>query len=353
MIQIEDLMKAAVRLGASDLHNSVGVPPRVRINGQLLPMQEQEVMEPGEAQELCYSMLDPSHTEVLEKTGQVDFSYVLPDTGRFRINVYRERRSCSAAIRVLNQDMPTVESLGLPPILKELVLRPRGLILVTGPTGSGKSTSLAALVNYINMNRRCHIITIEDPIEYLHKHKRSVINQREVGDDTQSFAGALRAALREDPDVILVGEMRDLETISTALSAAETGHLVLSTVHTNSAPQTVDRIIDAFPAAQQREVQVQLASSLVAVVTQQLLVNKLHTGRVAAVGLMIVNDAVRNMIREGKSHQIVTAMQTGLHNGNRPMDYSLSELVKDDFIERSEAEAHCLDSETLRRYLSL
>ncbi|MFT8889246.1 MAG: type IV pilus twitching motility protein PilT [Ethanoligenens sp.] len=353
MIEIDDLLRKTMQLGASDLHISVAVPPMVRVNGQLNSMDGYKPLSPAETQELCYSMLKPERAETLQNNGQVDFSYVINGEGRFRVNVFKQRRSYSAAIRVLVQEMPSIDGLGLPSILKELVLRPRGLILVTGPTGSGKSTSLAALVDYINSNRRCHVLTIEDPIEYLHKHHNSIINQREIGDDAPNFSMALRAALREDPDVILVGEMRDLETISTALSAAETGHLVLSTLHTNSAPQTVDRIIDMFPANQQQQIQVQLAASLQAVMTQQLLINKMHNGRVVALGLMLVSDAIRNMIREGKTHQIATAMQTGIRLGNRPMDYALSQLVKENKIDQEEGLARCLDPDTFRRYLSL
>jgi twitching motility protein PilT len=300
---------------------------------------------------LSLSMLTDEHKLTLEENGQVDFSYVIQGIGRFRVNVYKQRRSYCAAIRVLVQDMPTIDSLGLPPILKELALKPRGLILVTGPTGSGKSTTLAAMVDYINTNSRCHVLTIEDPIEYLHKHKNSIINQREVGDDTKTFSGALRSALREDPDVILVGEMRDLETISTAISAAETGHLVLSTLHTIGAAQTVDRMIDMFPPYQQQQIRVQLASVLQAVITQQLIMNTQKTSRVAAIELMVVNDAVRNMIRENKTHQILTAMQTGIKTGMMPMDFCLSKLVKQKVITQSEAYTRCMDLETLKRYL--
>lgn len=353
MVDIDMLLQQAMELGASDLHITVALPPMVRLNGQLRPLEGFAPLKPAETQELCYSMLRPERTEQLEQNGQVDFSYVIPGSGRFRVNVFRQRRSFSAAIRVLVQHMPNIDALGLPPIIKELALRPRGLILVTGPTGSGKSTSLAAIVDYINSNRRCHVLTIEDPIEYLHKHRNSVINQREIGDDAPSFSLALRAALREDPDVILVGEMRDLETISTALAAAETGHLVLSTLHTNSAPQTVDRIIDMFPANQQQQVKVQLAASLQAVLTQQLLPNRLHDGRVVALELMIVSDAIRNMIREGKTHQITTAMQTGIRQGNCPMDYALSRLVKENKITKEEGLARCIDADTYRRYLAL
>jgi twitching motility protein PilT len=351
MLSLDDYLKMAIQLHSSDLHITVAVPPMVRVNGQIMPLEGVAPVTPEQAKELVMSMLTEEHKRILEENGQVDFSYVIAGIGRFRVNAYMQRRSYCAAIRVLVQEMPTIDSLGLPTVLKELSLRPRGLILVTGPTGSGKSTTLAAMVDYINTNSRCHVLTIEDPIEYLHKHKNSIINQREVGDDTKSFAGALRSALREDPDVILVGEMRDLETISTAISAAETGHLVLSTLHTIGAAQTVDRVIDMFPPYQQQQIRVQLASVLQAVITQQLIMNSQHNNRVPAIELMIVNDAVRNMIRENKSHQILTAMQTGIKQGMMPMDFCLSQLVKDKMITQNEALTRCMDPETLKRYI--
>lgn len=352
MNSIDEYLLCAVELKSSDLHITVGVPPIVRINGQIQPLANFVPLTPEDTHEICNAMLSNEQKVVLEENGQVDFSYVLPKVGRFRVNIFKQRRSYSAAIRVLVQKMPTIDDLGLPQVLKELVLRPRGLVLVTGPTGSGKSTTLAAMVDYINNSKRCHVLTIEDPIEYLHKHKHSIINQREIGDDTSSFSGALRSALREDPDVILVGEMRDLETISTALSAAETGHLVLSTLHTIGAAQTVDRIIDMFPPYQQQQIRVQLASVLQAVITQQLIMNSDHSSRIAAIEMMIMNDAVRNMIRENKCHQIITALQTGIKQGMMPMDFHLSQLVKEGKIAQNEAVAHCMDIETLKRYLA-
>lgn len=346
------MLLEAVQRGGSDLHITVGVPPMVRVNGEIGPLPGYPPLLPEDTQVVAEQMLLPEQQEQIDQHGQVDFSYVLPGTGRFRVNLYRQRRSYCVAVRILVQQLPTIDSLKLPASLKELSLRQRGLILVCGPTGCGKSTTLAAMVNYINQNRRCHILTIEDPIEYLHKHGKSIINQREIGDDTRSFPEALRAAMREDPDVILVGEMRDLETISTAISAAETGHLVLSTLHTIGAAQTVDRIIDMFPPYQQQQIRVQLASVLQAVITQQLLPNARLDGRVAAVELMFCTDAVRNMIRESKCHQIPTAMQTGIRQGMLPMDYSLAKLVQQGEIAQNEAATHCLDPETYRRYLS-
>lgn len=351
MSTIDEFLLHAVSLNSSDLHITVSVPPMVRVNGQIKPLSDLPPLTPEDTKALTLSMLTEAQQKTLDEQGQVDFTYVIPKVGRFRVNAYRQRRSYCAAIRVLVQEMPTIDSLGLPPVLKELCLKPRGLILVTGPTGSGKSTTLAAMVDYINSSCRSHVLTIEDPIEYLHRHKNSIINQREVGDDTNSFAAALRSSLREDPDVILVGEMRDLETISTAMSAAETGHLVLSTLHTIGAAQTVDRMIDMFPPYQQQQIRVQLASVLQAVITQQLIMNAPRTRRVAAMELMVVNDAVRNMIRENKTHQIITALQTGVKQGMMPMDYSLAKLVKDGVISQSDAYTRCIDPDTLKRYI--
>lgn len=352
MGEIDRYLLEAMRLNASDLHITVAVPPMVRVNGQLQPLEGVEPLTPEQTRRMLLEMVTPEQRMALEENGQVDFSYVIPKRGRFRVNVYKQRRSYSGAIRILVQEIPTIEQLGLPPVLKSFAMMPRGLVLVTGPTGSGKSTTLAAMVDYINRNKRCHVLTIEDPIEYLHKHNNSIINQREIGDDTKSFAGALRSALREDPDVILVGEMRDLETITTALSAAETGHLVLSTLHTSGAAQTVDRIIDMFPPYSQQQIRVQLADVLQGVVTEQLLMRADHKGRVAAFEVLVVNDAIRNLIRENKSHQIVTAMQTGIKQGMIPMDYYLGRLVGDGTITMAEALAHSFDPETLKRYIS-
>ena len=351
---VDELLIKAIRSGSSDLHVTVAMPPMLRINGQIQPLEGYDPLTPDLCKEIAEGMMnDDEHRVTLEREGQVDFSYVVPGQGRFRVNIFKQRRSYAVAIRVLVQEMPTIDSLDLPPILKDLALRPRGLILLTGPTGSGKSTTLAAMVDYININKHSHVLTIEDPIEYLHKHKNSIINQREVGDDTRSFSAALRSSLREDPDVILVGEMRDLETISTAISAAETGHLVLSTLHTIGAAQTVDRMIDMFPPYQQQQIRVQLASTLQAVITQQLIPNITHNKRVAALEIMVVNDAIRNMIRENKCHQITTALQTGVKTGMMPMDYCLSRLVKEGKIAQSEAYASCMDIENFKRYMSL
>ena len=281
----------------------------------------------------------------------MDFSYSLHRIARFRVNVYKDRGTVAAAFRLIPARVPTIEELGLPSVLIELTRKPRGLILVTGPTGSGKSTTLAAMVNQINNERACHIITIEDPIEYLHRHKLSIINQRELGQDTKSFAGALRSALREDPDVILVGEMRDLETTALAITAAETGHLVMATLHTNNAAETVDRIIDQFPAAQQEQVRVQLSNCLVAVISQQLLPRHGMPGRVAAVEVMICTPAIRNLIREAKAHQIPSIIQTSANVGMQTMDQALRDLYKRGLISYEEALSRAMNPDELKKMI--
>jgi twitching motility protein PilT len=276
---------------------------------------------------------------------------VIPHISRFRINVYKQRRSFAISARVIKPELPTIESLGMPEMLKDIALKPRGLFLVTGPTGSGKSTTLAAMINHINNSRSCHILTLENPIEYLFRHNVAMINQREIGDDTRNFASGLRAGLREDPDVIFVGEMRDLETISTAVSAAETGHYVLSTLHTTSAASSVDRIIDSFPPHQQQQVRIQLSGTLQGILSQQLIPLADESGRVAAIEMLLVNDAVRNMIREGKTHQIDSVIQTNIKNGMIPMDYSLAELVKKGRITYIDALSRCQNIDMLKRYV--
>ncbi|WP_406676381.1 type IV pilus twitching motility protein PilT [Moorella sp. ACPs] len=326
MLDIETILRAAAAAGASDVHLSVGLPPVFRVHGEL---QVQRQWEPLDS-EMTASLVRPmvgERWEVLQERGEIDLAYSLPGVSRFRVNVFHQRGSVGAAIRLIPREIPSLETLGLPPVVAELAERQHGLVLVTGPTGSGKSTTLAAMVDKINRERSCHIITLEDPIEYLHQHRRSIVNQREVGSDTQSFASALRAALRQDPDVILVGEMRDLETIATAITAAETGHLVLATLHTSSAIQSVDRIIDVFPPHQQGQVRIQLADTLEGVITQQLLPRADRKGRVAAVEVLIATPAVKNLIREGKTHQIVSSMQTGARYGMQTMDMALRQLV--------------------------
>lgn len=347
---LNELLIEAIDNKASDVHITVGMPPMMRVNGILVKMRDY-ILKPEHTAYICLGMLNEKQKTVLEEKGEVDFSYGIPNVSRFRVNIYRQRKSLTAAIRIIMTTIPTIDSLNLPPILKQLALKPRGLILVTGPTGSGKSTTLAAMVDYINNQRSCHILTLEEPIEYLHRHKVSMINQREIGDDSTTFANGLRAALREDPDVILVGEMRDLETISTAISAAETGHLVMSTLHTTSAAQTIDRIIDVFPPYQQTQVRVQLASVVQGIIAQQLLITADNKNRVAALEILLGTDAVRNTIREGKVHQIQSYIQTGIKLGMMSMDYSLSQLVRKAMISTETAYSFCQDSDMLQRYL--
>jgi len=350
--EIETIIRKAVELRSSDLHITVGVPPMCRIDSQLVSIDGYEKLTSDDTRLICYSLITSEQTKRLEENGEIDFSYSIAGIGRFRANIYKQRGSYSLALRVLANKIPTIDELGLPQVFKELALKPRGLILVTGTTGSGKSTTLAALIDYINTNRRGHILTLEDPIEYLHKHNKCIVNQREIGEDTHSFSSALRGALREDPDVILVGEMRDLETISIAVSAAETGHLVLSTLHTVNAAQTVDRIIDMFPSYQQQQIKVQLAGVLQGIISQQLLRLMGAHGRTAAIELLLLTDAIRNVIREGKTHQIPSMMQTSITQGMLTMDYSLSQLVKERKITMQDAIVHCSDMEMLKRYLN-
>jgi len=346
-----EFIKKAVGMEASDIHITVAMPPIFRIRGELLPYGS-EILSQEETKGFVMSITNDEQQETLQKYGEVDFSYAIPGVSRFRINAFKQRNSYSAAIRILLPKIPDLSELGITPLAETLALKPRGLVLVTGPTGSGKSTTLAAMVKTINFTRSCHILTIEDPIEYLHSHGKSLINQREIGSDTLSFANAIRAALREDPDVILVGEMRDLETISTAVTASETGHLVLSTLHTTSAAQTIDRIIDVFPPHQQQQIRIQLAAVLQGIISQQLIPTQDGQGRRLAQEVLIANDAVRNLIREGKTHNIDSILQTGIKSGMTPLDYSLAQLVKDRVINRTEAMNHCNDMEMLKRYLT-
>ncbi len=322
---VDDLLRIVVEKGGSDLHLSVGVPPIIRVDGQLLPTNYEKVT-PQESQRLVYDILTDDQIQRFETTFELDFSYSLARLSRFRVNVYRDRGNVASAFRVIPSRIPTLRDLSLPPVLEELTRLPRGLILVTGPTGSGKSTTLAAMINQINNERSVHILTIEDPIEYLHTHKFSIINQREVGGDTLAFANALRAALREDPDVILVGEMRDLETMQMAVSAAETGHLVFATLHTNSAATSVERIVDSFPPGQQEQVRLQLSNNLQAILCQQLLPRANQPGRICAMEIMTASPAIRNLIRENKAHQITSMIQTSANLGMQTMDQSLRDL---------------------------
>jgi len=349
-MDIFQLLDKSIELGASDLHLTVAVPPTIRLNGRLISMGETK-LTPIDTEALTKQILTEGQISHLDKFGELDMSYSTPGRGRFRINAYKQRGSYSIAMRLVNSHIPSMEELGLPPVVQELARKNRGLILVTGPTGSGKSTTLASMIDLINAERKCHILTLEDPIEYLHKHNMSIINQREVGGDTNSFANGLRAALRQDPDVILVGEMRDLETMSIAITAAETGHLVLSTLHTQGAAKTIDRIIDVFPSYQQQHIRIQLASVIEGVISQQLLVKKDESGRVAAFEVLVANNAIRNLIREGKTHQIQSSIQTGMKFGMQTMDYSLVDLYKRQIISRDTAMQFALDLDYIKAHI--
>ncbi|MBI4278167.1 MAG: type IV pilus twitching motility protein PilT [Armatimonadetes bacterium] len=380
-MDIRDWLRQTVEIDASDLHLMAGSPPIVRVWGDLIPLR-QEVLRPEDTHALAVSLLSAEQRARFEERWDLDFSTGLAGSGRFRVNLYRQRGTVAIAIRVVPTHIPTIEQLNLPPKLKDLCRLPRGLVLVTGATGQGKSTTLAAMLDYINTHRTVNVITIEDPIEYIHANKRSFFNQREVGEDTRSFATALRAGLREDPDVIMVGEMRDLETIATALTIAETGHLVFATLHTATAGQSVDRIIDVFPPAQQQQTRVQLAGVIEAVISQQLLPNRLYfhrlggerdaallspsrprrassaeghwpgledAGRVPAVELLVATPAIRNLIRESKTHQIHSAIQTGGEYGMQTMDAALAGLVRRRLISLEDALGRAVYPEEVRR----
>jgi twitching motility protein PilT len=325
---IDELLEHMVERNASDLHVTTGTPPVMRVRGEVERIHGYDAFTSEDTQQLLYRILSSEQQKQLELKRQLDFSHSIPGLARFRVNVYFQRESIGAAFRLIPAELKTLEELGIPSSLHQLAEKPRGLVLVTGPTGSGKSTTLAAIIDEINRNRSEHILTIEDPIEFLHRHKRCIVNQREIGPDALSFAEALRAALRQDPDVILVGEMRDLETIGTALTAAETGHLVFGTLHTQSAPSTIDRIIDVFPAEQQEQVRIQIASSLQGVVTQALLPTLDGAGRVPALEILLPDDAVRNLIRQGKVEQIYSIMQTNTGRGMQTMEQSLADLIQ-------------------------
>jgi len=327
LTSIDDLLEQLVARGASDLHISIASPPAIRVRGHIERLEGYEPLSPDDTRALLYRILNSEQQKNFEIKRQLDFAYSIPGLARFRVNVYYQREAVGAAFRVIPTDIKSAEELGLPPVLHDLAQQPRGIVLVTGPTGSGKSTTLAAIVDEINRTRAEHILTVEDPVEFVHKHKKCIVNQREIGPDATSFAEALKAALRQDPDVILVGEMRDLETISTALTAAETGHLVFGTLHTQSAPSTIDRIIDVFPPSQQEQVRIMIAGSLQGVVTQTLLPTSDGQGRVAALEILLPDDAVRNLIRQGKVEQIYSVMQTNTKNGMQTMEQALADLV--------------------------
>jgi twitching motility protein PilT len=341
LTSIDDLLEQMVAHNASDLHVTVGSPPAFRVRGHIVRAEGFEPLAADDTRALLYRILSSEQQKHFELKRQLDFAYAIPGLARFRVNVYYQREAVSAAFRLIPQEIKTLEELSLPKILHSLAEYPRGLVLVTGPTGSGKSTTLAAIIDEINRTRSEHILTIEDPIEFVHRHKRCIVNQREIGPDAASFADALKAALRQDPDVILVGEMRDLETISTALTAAETGHLVFGTLHTQSAPSTIDRIIDVFAPEQQEQVRIMIANSLQAVVTQALLPTADGAGRVAALEILLPDDAVRNLIRQAKIEQVYTVMQTKTSTGMQTMEYALADLAQrrvvnvDDALSRS------------------
>lgn len=328
--RMDDLLRSAYELRASDVHISVGACPAFRVDGHLRAMAGQK-LTPSDTEIMAREILSPEQFAYLQEVGEIDLSYSIPSLSRFRVNVYRQRGCYGIAIRIIPTHVPSLEELSLPAIFTDFARQPQGLLLVTGPTGSGKSTTLASLIDYINRTQERHIVTLEDPIEYLHRHGKSIINQREVGQDTKSFANGLRAALRQDPDVILIGEMRDLETIQTAVTAAETGHLVLATLHTASAPQTIERIIDVFPTHQQGQIRLQLASVLVGIAAQRLL-PKLDGGRVAAFEILVNTPAIGNLIRTEKVHQIQTVIQTSRAVGMQTMDMHLRELADKGFI---------------------
>ncbi len=330
-VHIDELLELVVENDASDLHLAVGLPPVLRIDGEL-KMARYEPLTAPVAQRMIYDILSDDQIQRFETEMELDCSYAMRKIARFRVNVYRERGNVAGAFRLIPTRIPTIRELGLPPVIEELARKRRGLLLTTGPTGSGKSTTQAAIIGQINEERGEHIITIEDPIEYLHSHKKSIINQREVGQDTHSFANALRSALREDPDVLLVGEMRDLETIQLAITAAETGHLVLATLHTNNAAESVDRAIDVFPPAQQEQIRVMLSNNLLAILSQQLLPRAGQPGRIAAVEVMIATSAIRNLIRENKAHQMTSIIQTSAEQGMQTMDQALRDLYQQGLI---------------------
>lgn len=348
---IKNLLTVAKERGASDLHITVGIRPKCRDHGTLREMEEFDRVTPDLARALVTSMFGDWQQGTIDEKGEVDFAYSIPELGRFRVNAFKQRGSYAAVLRLVATEIPSADSLGVPPSVVELTKRKRGLVLVTGPTGSGKSTTLASLIDIINREQNVHIITLEDPVEYLHNHRKAIVNQREIGLDTQSYANALRAALREDPDIVLVGEMRDLDTISTAITAAETGHLVFSTLHTIGAAPTIDRVIDVFPPHQQTQVRVQLASVLESVISQQLLPTSNGKGRVAAFEVMHGTPAVKNLIREGKTHQINSIIQTSKKLGMQTMDDALFDLYLKHRIDGEKAVEYAVDPVSMQEKL--
>lgn len=348
VLKIEKLLEEVVKQDASDLHLTVGVPPMLRVDGTLKPIPNITPLTGAEVEKLIFSVVDEVQKDILLKDMEVDFSFAFGDVARFRANAYHQKGNLALALRLIPTKIRTIEELGMPKIVEAFTDFPRGLVLVTGPTGSGKSTTLAAMIDKINKERSLHIITVEDPIEYTHKNQKSIVEQREIHYDTRSFSAALRSILREDPDVVLIGEMRDLETIASAITIAETGHLVLATLHTNNAAQSVDRMIDVFPPHQQQQIRVQLSNILNAIVSQRL-IPAIGGGRVVASEIMIANPAVRNIIREGKTHQLDAVIQTGAEEGMQTMDRNLSILVKSGKITLEEAKGYAIDVKELER----
>jgi twitching motility protein PilT len=349
-LRIEILLEEVVRKNASDLHIQVGLPPMIRVDGSLIPATGTDVLDEATVERLIFAILDEDQKQVLLKDKEFDFSFAFGTMGRFRVNAFHERGNLAAALRLIPSDIRSITELGMPSIVQKFADYPRGLVLVTGPTGSGKSTTLAAIIDKINTERSDHIITIEDPIEYTHKSKKSVIVQREIHYDTYSFSAALRSSLRQDPDVVLIGEMRDLETISAAITIAETGHLVFATLHTNSAAQSIDRMIDVFPPHQQPQIRAQLSNILMAICSQRL-VPSIGGGRVVAAEVLIANSAVRNIIREGKSHQLDAVIQTGADQGMQTMDRTLAGLVQAGTVTFEEARSYAIDLGEFERLL--
>lgn len=347
-VKIETLLEACIKHGASDLHIQVGLPPILRVDGSLVPISNTPILTTEIVDTLIFSTLDSMQRETLAKDKEFDYSFAFGEIARFRVNAFNEKGHLAAAFRLIPTKMPTIEELGMPQVISSFAEYPRGLVLVTGPTGSGKSTTLAAIINKINSEKSVHILTIEDPIEFTHKSKRSLVAQREVHYDTYSFSRALKSALREDPDVVLLGEMRDLETISAAITIAETGHLVFATLHTNSAAQSVDRMIDVFPAEQQPQIRSQLAGILMAVCSQRL-VPAIGGGRVCAAEIMVANTAIRSIIREGKTHQLDTAIQTGASEGMQTMDRTLAKLVQQGTVTYDSAREYAVDVREFER----
>jgi twitching motility protein PilT len=349
-LRIELLLEEVMKKNASDLHLQVGLPPMLRVDSALMPVPNTEKLKEADIEDLVFSILDEEQKQILLKDKEYDFSFAYGDIARFRVNAFHERGNLAAAMRLIPRKIPTIEELGLPNIVNKFADYPRGLVLFTGPTGSGKSTSMAAIIDKINNSQGKHIITVEDPIEYTHESKQSIVVQREVHYDTYSFSAALRSVLREDPDVVLIGEMRDLETIASAITIAETGHLVLATLHTNSASQSVDRMIDVFPPHQQPQIRAQLSNMLMAICSQRL-IPLIGGGRTAAAEILLANSAVRNIIREGKTYQLEAVIQTSGESGMQSMDKTLAALIKGGTITYDEAKNYAVDLEELDRLM--